>query len=93
MNSATQDLYFKSKRISLILLGATAVICSRLLFFSFNDPEGPNFLIVFILALFIYCLSTVVYRFGPSKFKGLTRLSGVMVIQLVAIVVLYFCMK
>lgn len=56
-------MYFKSKKISLVILGITALICSRILFALFNDPEGPNLLIVTVMALFIYFLSLTVYSF------------------------------
>jgi len=93
MDNHIADLYFMSKKISLMLLAATAVICSRMLFFFFNDPEGPNLLIVGVLALIIYFLSAAAYLFGPSQIKGLKRLSAVIGIQVLVVTVLYFCMK
>ena len=85
--------YFKSKKISLLILAVTALLCSRMLFFFFNDPEGPNLLIVTGLALIIFSLSSLAYVFGPSKLKGIKRLSAVICIQILAVVVLYFYMK
>jgi len=93
MGNNTANLYFKSKRISLIMLAATAIICSRILFFFFNDPEGPNLLIVAGLALAVYFLSSVAYIFGPSKINGIKRLSAAVSIQIVSVVALYFFMK
>lgn len=93
MGNNTTNPYFKSKKISLIMLAATAIICSRMLFFFFNDPEGPNLLIVAGLALVVYFLSSAVYIFGPSKIKGIERLSAVICIQILSVVGLYFCMK
>ena len=93
MDNHITDLYFKSKNVSLMLLAATAIICSRLLFFFFNDPEGPNLLIVTVLALVIYLLSAAAYLFVPSKIKGLERLSAVIAIQILLVIGLYFCMK
>lgn len=85
--------YFKSKKISLIILGVTAVICSRMLFFFFNDPEGPNLLIVTILASVVYFLSVAVYIFSPFRIVGVKRISLVVGIQILSVIVLYFCMK
>ena len=55
-----------SKKISLLLLGITALVCSRALFFLFHDPEGPNLLIVTVLALILYVASFIVWSFIPA---------------------------
>ena len=83
----------KSKKISLMVLGVTAIICSRMLFFFFNDPEGPNLLIVAALAMAIYFLSFVAYVFVPSKMKELKKVSVVVCVQILSVIGLYFCMK
>ena len=75
------------------MLGATAVICSRMLFFFFNDPEGPNLLIVAAFAMAIYFLSFAAYVFIPSKIKGLKRFSLAICIQILSVIGIYFCMK
>jgi hypothetical protein len=76
-----------------MLLAATAIICSRMLFFFFNDPEGPNLLIVVGLAIVVYFLSLAAYVFGPSKMKDIKRLSAGICIQILSVIGLYFCMK
>ena len=86
-------MYFNSKKISLLMLGATAIICSRMLFFFFNDPEGPNLLIVAAFAMAVYFLSLAAYVLSPSKIKGLKRLSLVICIQILSVIGIYFCMK
>ncbi len=63
---------FTSKRTSLIILAITALTCSRTMFAFINDPEGPNLLIVTVLAAIVYGLSLAVYvpNFsitGPKK--------------------------
>lgn len=83
----------QSKRISLLILGVTAALCSRALFFFFNDTEGPNLLIVGGLALAIFFLSFVIYVFVPSKMKELTKLSVVVCVQILTVIGLYFFMK
>jgi len=93
MSSNTPSLYFKSKKTSLILLAVTALVCSRMLFFFFDDPEGPNLLTVFVLALVIFLLSAVVYLSSFFEIYGLNRLLAVIGLQILAVVVLYFCMK
>lgn len=76
-----------------MILAVTAIICSRLLFFFFNDPEGPNPLIVAGLALAVFLLSWVVYIFGPFKINGFKRLSAVICIQILLVIGLYFWLK
>jgi len=56
----------KSNRTSLLLLAVTAIVCSQALFFFFNDPEGPNLLIVTVLALILYSASFIAWRFIPA---------------------------
>lgn len=69
---------FKSKRIPLVILGITAIICSRTMLVSLNDPEGPNLLVVMVGAVIIYFLSLAIYLFKPlveRGFKGLSLFS------------------
>ena len=56
----------ESKKASLLLLVITAFVCSRALFFFFRDPEGPNLLIVTVLALLLYGASFIAWRFIPA---------------------------
>lgn len=78
-----------SKKISLLILGITAIACSRTMFLLFNDPEGPNLLIVTVMALFLYLLSLPVYLFGPST-TGLKKLLLAICIQIIVVTGLYF---
>ena len=55
-----------STKTSLLLLLITAFLCSRALFFLFRDPEGPNLLIVTVLALILYSASFIAWRFIPA---------------------------
>lgn len=93
MGSNKANLYFKSKKISLIMLAATAMIFSRVLFFFFNDPDGPNLLIVTAFALVIFCLSSSAYIFSPLKIKGIKRLFAVIGIQILSVISLYWWMS
>jgi hypothetical protein len=93
MEQNVTNLYYRSKKISLLLMAVSAFLCTRLLFLFFNDPEGPNLFIVTVFALGIYALSTAAYLFGPSKIKGIQRISAAICIQILSVVVLYFCMR
>jgi len=93
MENHSTNLYFGSKKSALMLLAVPAIICSRMLFFFFHDPEGPNLLIVAVLALILYGLSAAAYVLGPSKLKGISRLSAAAGIQILLVIVLYCCMR
>lgn len=43
-----------TKKTSLIILAIVSLLCSRAVFFFLNDPEGPNLLIVTVLAAVIF---------------------------------------
>ena len=58
-------MQFTTRKMSLLLLGITALASSRTLFF-FHDPEGPNLLIVTVLAVMLYVASFIVWRFIPA---------------------------
>ncbi len=78
---------FNSKKTSLILLGITAVVCSRAMFFFFNDPEGPNLLIVTVMAAILYVASLTAYLFNLS---GSKKLLLAIFIQILIVTSLYF---
>ena len=85
-------MYFKSKKTSLIILGLTALVCSRPMFHFFNDPEGPNLLVVTVAAAIVYALSLIPYYFIFSA-TGLKRLLMTIVIQIIIVVGLYFSLN
>ena len=78
----------KSKRTSLLLLVVTALVFSRALFFFFNDPEGPNLLIVTVLALILYSASFIAWRFIPARTASRKLLFGICM-QLLIVTGLY----
>lgn len=82
-------MYFKSKKTSLIILAITTAICSRLWFYFLDDPEGPNLLIVSVLALILYGLSLLVYRLN-LPFAGFKRLALAITVQVITVVILFF---
>jgi hypothetical protein len=58
-----------SKKITFIILAITALISSRVLFALFNDPEGPNMLVIGVTTLGVYLLSLTVFLFSSSLTK------------------------
>lgn len=94
-------MYFKSKKTTLLILGVTALVCSRTMFLSFNDSEGPNLLVVMVMATFIFGLSLATYLYKLTSLDksrvflslahvGLVRLLLVIFIQVVLAIVIYF---
>ena len=59
-------MQFTTRKTSLLLLGITALASSRTLFFLFHDPEGPNLLIVTVLAMLLFVASFIAWRFIPA---------------------------
>lgn len=98
-----QNMYFKSKKITLLILGITAIACSRILFLFFDDSEGPNLLVVIGMAAIIYFLSLTTYlgnstrnsflHFSLTSQTGLARLLVVIFIQIIITLTFYFCLN
>lgn len=80
-----------SKRISQIILGITSIVLSRTMLVSLNDPEGPNLLIVMVMAAIVFAPSWFVY--SRLKQDGLKNLSSPLFIQIIFVVGLYFFLK
>lgn len=78
-------MYLQSKKFSLFVLGGTAVIFSKVLFVFFNDPEGPNLLVVTVVAAVIYLPSLLVFTFKALPVTTLKRLLLAIFIQLVIV--------
>lgn len=81
-----------SKRTSLIILGITAVLCSRVMFAFFNDPEGPNLLVVVVMAAVIYLPSLAAYLYYPSA-TGLKKLLLAICFQIILTTGLYLLLN
>lgn len=97
-------MYFKSKKISLLLLGITSLACSRVMFLLFSDPEGPNLLVVTVMAAIIYFSSLTVYVLNPllvcklkhpslTQLTGLKRLLVAVSIQIILAVFFFFYLR
>ncbi len=89
---------FKSKPAALVILGLTALTCSRAMFFFFNDPEGPNLLVVVVAATIIYFLSWATYKAILKLFSLAPRTwpKDVLLVILVQVIIttfLYLCLS
>ena len=85
-------MFFKSKTPSLVLLGITSLVCSRAMFSFFNDPEGPNLLIVVGMAGILYAVSIAVYLHSSSP-VNLKRLLLAILIQILVVIGLYLFLR
>lgn len=79
-------------KIALIILGVTALICSRAMFAFFNDPEGPNLLVVVVAAAIFYIPSLAVYSLYKPKEENVPKnLSLAIFTQILLATGIYFC--
>lgn len=87
-------MYFKLKKSSLVILAVTATVCSRVMFALFDDPGGPNLLIVTVMALIVYCLSLVTNRHCPLvKEDGPKKIISLVLVQIIIVAVFYLFLK
>jgi hypothetical protein len=82
-NGGRDPMHVNFKNRSLLILAITAVACSRTMFAFFNDPEGPNLLVVIGMAAAIYLVSSAAYlsNFYPSL-TGFKRSLATIFIQI-----------
>lgn len=64
------------------------------MFALFNDPEGPNLLVVIGAAAIIYVLSLIACSFyPPARQEGLKRILILILIQAILVTGLYFSLR
>lgn len=81
--------YLKSNKVPLLILGAASIVFSRVMFVLFNDPEGPNLLIVTAAAVIVFLLSLAVYFFS-SPTTSLKKFLLAILVPLVITAGFYF---
>jgi hypothetical protein len=79
-----------SHKTSLIILVITALVSSRTFFALVNDPEGPNLLIVVVLAAILLGVSLGLLRLLGHSLKGGKRLLFGIAAQVVLAAGLYW---
>ena len=82
------------KNLALLVLAITAFACSRAMFAFFDDPEGPNLLVVSVMAAVIYLISAAAYlsRVSPSL-AGFKRSAAAIFIQIFITTGLYLGLR
>ncbi len=83
-------MYFNSKKTSLLILGVTSLVFSRVMLLAFNDPEGPNLLIVVVTALVVYFTSLIAYLLKSSVPK---KFLLAIFLQIIIVTGFYFCLN
>jgi hypothetical protein len=82
------------KNWSLVILVVTAFTCSRTWFAFIDDPEGPNLLVVTVMAALLFAPSAAAYL---SKFQpllaGFKRTAVAVFIQIVIATCLYLALR
>ena len=89
-----------------VVVGAfiTALIFSRILLGSFDDPEGPNLFVVMVMTLgvigismsvyFLICLLRKKLKHVPSAAgSNIERFCGIVLLQIVLVIGFYVCLK
>lgn len=79
---------------SLLLLGVTAATCSRATFALFDDPEGPNLVVVTGLTIIIYLASLAAYfsRIAPGLL-GSRRIIATVAVQILVAAAIYLALR
>ena len=83
-------MHVEFKSSAWLILAITAFACSRMVFALFNDPEGPNLLVVTGLAFVFYLMSLAVHRSNLyPTLTGFKRIAVAIFIQMVVATCFY----
>lgn len=87
-------MHLDFKNGSLLILAFTAVACSRVMFAFFDDPEGPNLLVVTVMAALIYLISSSAYLSSVlPPLTGVKRSSAAIFMQIFVATGLYLGLR
>lgn len=92
-----------SPKLSLLILGIAALLFARTTLLAFDDPEGPNLLIVVVLTGLAYFLSLAIYLYNPVAKRAVSDLSLtsatglknsllIVLVQIVILAIFYVCL-
>ena len=59
-------MYYKSKKVSLIILFVTAIVCAGVVTFLLSDPVNRTFVVAVTMGILIYFFSLAAYLFDVS---------------------------
>lgn len=89
-------IFMSSGRVDIqtIFLVILSLLSSRLFFALFDDPEGPNLLIVVVMAVVLFVASIFVSKYSKLKeLSGLQKFGVHTVMQIIVVLILYFCLR
>ncbi len=75
------------------MLGITSIVLSRIMFALFDDTEGPNLLIVMVMAAIVYALSSLAAHVFIPSITGKKKILSIICIQVVIVTVAYFLLS
>lgn len=76
-----------SKKTNFLILGISSLFWTKLMFFFFDDPEGPNLLVVVGMSIVIYFISASTFLIKMSDFS---RFLSALLVQVFLVTVFYF---
>jgi uncharacterized membrane-anchored protein len=85
------NIHYYYRKFTNFILGVMALISSKITFAVINDSEGPNLLIVLVLAICIFGVSYSVYHYKSFQASRSVRLLTAIVIQIVLAIILGIC--
>jgi hypothetical protein len=71
----------------------TSIVFSRTMFVFFDDPEGPNLLVVTVAAAVVYFLSLAAYSYLFNPFTGLKKLLLTIFSQAIIVTCFYLLLR
>jgi hypothetical protein len=77
----------------LTFLAIMSIIFSRVMFVFFDDPEGPNLLVVFVMSAFVYVVTLAGYFIIFKKQSGMKKILWTILFQIFVVLSLYICLK
>lgn len=60
-----RNMSTRSEKVPLFILVITAFVCSRTMFLFIDDSEGPNLLVVSVVAAIVYVVPLAIYLHSP----------------------------
>ena len=92
LSKKNDTMHLTSKKTVLLILALTSILFSRAMFVFFDDPEGPNVLIVMIMSGFVYALSLAAYL-SAASLAAEKRLLLAIFLQAAIVAVSYLLLK
>jgi hypothetical protein len=80
------------KRAALLALGIASLVYARMMFMFIDDPEGPNLLVVVVMAVLISSLSLGAYALIPKSSRH-KKTPMVFLLQALIAIGIWICIR